>query len=245
MVQAKMKIAYTFCISFLAIHVTADEKYSRSSNRGLKGRLSSELTDPQPDSERLLGVIPTLLKKFIDVKKKFDVYDGILGDVLFGLAPSDVPSLTPSDAPTTVPSDAPSISPMQAPSSAPFSWNEVLGSDSYDFETCASDPEPIDFQKSTELTVLYGYKLELQPNVRVWNATDQIEMLLQKHLVEQVCNTFTDTLGVTSSPSDGPGGKFFWIFWSSFCQLVSKTTANDTDTHLFCIITTGTRSFSI
>jgi hypothetical protein len=127
------------------------------------------------------------------------------------MAPSDAPSMAPSDSPSGAPSDSPSASPTYAPSAAPFTWNDVLGNDSIDYKTCPLDPIPVNFTSTTELTVLYSYILELQPNSHVFKTLEKIEGLLQTKLTDQVCSTISDTLGVSSSPSDIPGGTFHEI----------------------------------
>ena len=156
---------------------------------------------------RTLFVIPTLLQKFLNGKGKLDTFDGILGDVLFGMAPSDSPSMAPSDTPSRSPSDSPSVTPTAVPSAAPFSWNDVLGNDSSNFKTCPLDATPVNYSTSTELTILYSYIMELQPNVHLFKTLEKIEALMEEKLIDDICDTQLDVVGISSSPSDIPGGK--------------------------------------
>lgn len=155
---------------------------------------------------RRLQVLPTLLKKFLDGRRKFDTFDNVIGDVLFGMAPSDSPSMTPSDSPTSFPSETPSSTPSSAPSAAPFSWNDVLGNDSSNFKTCPSNAIPLNYTTNTELTILYSYKIELQPNAHLFKTLEKMEKLLEAKLVGEICDTPTlNVVGISSSPSDIPG----------------------------------------
>ena len=160
---------------------------------------------------RRLQVLPTLLKKFLHGRDKFDTVDNIIGDILFGMAPSDSPSMTPSDSPSRSPSDSPSASPTSVPSAAPFSWNDILGSDASSFKTCPSNTTPLNYTTNTELTILYSYVLELESHAHLFKTLEKIEKLMEEKLADELCNTPALIVGVTSSPSDIPGGTLFQV----------------------------------
>jgi hypothetical protein len=207
-----MKVSFSFCLICLVFPIHAYDTVNTIKNRRILE--ASTLSDQdESDYGRLSRIIPTLLKKFLALRRRFDNYDDVIGDVLFGMAPSDAPSTAPSDAPSQAPSDSPSATPTYTPSAAPFTWNDVLGNDSIDYKTCPLDPIPVNFTTTTELTVLYSYMLELQSDAQVFKTIGKVEDLLQIKLVDRVCNTKSDTFGVSARPSDIPGGMF-----SLFCN---------------------------
>jgi hypothetical protein len=198
------KIESAIYFMCLAAQAFAHSPFHLSTNR--KTRKNGIVKTDNNAYGRRLQVLPTLLKKFLDGRRKFDTFDNILGDFLFGMAPSDSPSMAPSDAPSNAPSDSPSGSPTSVPSAAPFSWNDVLGNDSSHFNTCPSDTTPLNYTANTELTILYSYKLELQVNAHLFKTLEKIEKSLEEKLVHEICNTPLVIVGVSSSPSDIPGG---------------------------------------
>jgi hypothetical protein len=198
-----MKLIHLVPFSLLFMATSGNEAFTPSFAGGPIGVAHSEHSR---HDERQLRIIPTLLGKFMDIRSRFDFFGEIFSNFLFGLAPSEAPSMTPSDTPTTAPSDAPVVAPSKTPSAAPFIWKDVLGEKSHGFEVCSYDPKPIDFSKSTEITVMYSYQMELKPSAQVVKVIEKVEELLQEKLNEQVCVTSTDTLGLASDPADRPGG---------------------------------------
>jgi hypothetical protein len=185
--------------------------------RGLKGEslrqhaldLGSSTSTSTPH-DRSLQLWPKLLDKWWAVKKKLDVFDDLFLDELLN-PPSTVPSNVPSSPPSDVPSSPPSAVPTTAsmvPSFAPFSWNDVLGdaSSDNDFQACPTDPNPVDQSRSTELSVLYSYRVELTPAARVLEVVRDIEDRLQDVLIGTVCTTKTSTMAISANPVDIPGG---------------------------------------
>jgi hypothetical protein len=213
-----MKAILTLYLSFLTVCITAHDAVDKNVRRNR--RISGDTNPDHSADRRTLRMTPTLLKKFLSRRQKNDTFDGVLGDFLFGMAPSDSPSTTPSNAPSSLPSYSPSTSPSLLPSespsalpsvmpsAAPFSWNDVvLDRDSNLYRTCRSKPTPANYTTDTELAILYSYRLELLPDTHVFKTLEKIENLLDNHLVEQFCNTSSFSIGLSSSPSDIPGGK--------------------------------------
>ena len=202
---ATMKLTSTICLLCLISQTIANKSFFLNTSH--KTRKNGVVKRDNNAFERKLLVLPTLLKKFLNGRRKFDTVDGIIGDFLFGMAPSDSPSMAPSDAPSGAPSDSPSESPTAVPSAAPFSWNDVLGSDSSNFKTCPSNAMPINYTTNTELNILYSYNLELEPNAHLFKTLEKVEALLEEKLLDDICTTTLDVVSISSNPSDIPGGK--------------------------------------
>lgn len=123
------------------------------------------------------------------------------------LAPSDTPSLAPSDSPSLAPSDMPSNMPSDTPSITPVKWTETSDTaPPQGFEACPSNGSATDFASAPELSVLYGYTMELLPGASVLSVTGKIEAHLQAALVENVCVAELDALAISPSPFDSPKG---------------------------------------
>ena len=199
-----MKLIQFVLYSLLSIPIAANDSVITSSNHGLKGVTTTGVIS-QEQQGRQLRMIPTLLSEIMNIRTNFDFFDELFANFLFGQAPSDAPSMTPSDVPTMAPSDTPVTAPSTAPSAAKLTWNDGLGGDSYNIETCPYDPKPFENTSSTLLTIMYAYQIELTSNAEITEVTKQIEALLQTKLAAQICITGTDTLGITSESSSRLG----------------------------------------
>lgn len=121
------------------------------------------------------------------------------------LTPSDEPSITPSDAPSMIPSDLPSAMPSDTPSATPKIWiDSIDGTVDEGFDRCVATESAIGAE---EITILYAYRIELQPGTGALNATKAIEGLLQQSLLGIMCGSVSGVLAISPNPADVPGGK--------------------------------------
>jgi hypothetical protein len=123
---------------------------------------------------------------------------------------SDMPSLAPSDMPSYAPSDMPSLAPSDMPSDHPSisspEWEDNNpGDDPFpdDFDVCANSGSTAEEDRA-DLTVLYGYKLELASGGKVFEATRNIELKMHESIQTEIC-TESDVLAISADPLDIPG----------------------------------------
>lgn len=117
--------------------------------------------------------------------------------------PSDMPSLMPSDAPSMVPSDTPSISPKFWNSD----WDPSDESAPRGFVSCGVPGGTQLDDDSPRLTVLYGYRIELEPDELVTPAVQTIEDAILGELLTDLCTTPEEgALAISHTRDDKPGG---------------------------------------
>lgn len=126
---------------------------------------------------------------------------------------SDLPSDVPSDAPSLMPSDAPSMVPSDSPSITPKFWtDEIDPSDDTapkGFVSCgAAGGTPLS-DESPSLTVIYGYRIEMEPSELVTPAVQTIEDDILDHLYSELCVSPEEgALALSHTRDDKPGGKY-------------------------------------
>lgn len=150
--------------------------------------------------------------------------------LLLGL-PSDIPSLMPSDIPSSMPSDLPSSMPSDVPSSTPIEWinstDPSIKKAPTDFVACPnSDGISSDLKNAPKLTLMYGYRLELEEDAEMSEVIEAVEEIVTAQLLGSVCGT-DQALAVSAGPKDIPGGELIWIaraeshaLWFLFFSLV-------------------------
>jgi hypothetical protein len=124
---------------------------------------------------------------------------------------SDAPSLVPSDAPSFVPSDMPSTLPSDAPSSTPFFYADLTDPTDIDipkgFRGCPKQVgTSADMKKAPKLTIMYGYRLELEDDAKMNDVIKAVEDKVTAHLLDSICGP-DQAMAVSSGPMDTPGGE--------------------------------------
>jgi hypothetical protein len=117
--------------------------------------------------------------------------------------PSDLPSSMPSDVPSTLPSDVPSITPLLFDGSIDPTDKTVPKG----FLACPQpDGTSAALQEASKLTIMYGYRLELQNGAEMNDVIKAVEDKVTRHLLDTICEP-DQALAVSSEPKDTPGGE--------------------------------------
>lgn len=156
-------------------------------------------------------VIQMFVSDFLTQRSEEEVVENsaILDSDMPSMAPSDAPSMVPSDSPSSVPSMmSVFVLPSDIPSTAPAVWSEEVNPADKGipegFEACPSGAGS-NAAKTSSMTVMYAYKLQIAKNVDVNSVVSGIEARIQSTLMEAICDS---ALAINHLPADGPGGTF-------------------------------------
>jgi hypothetical protein len=119
------------------------------------------------------------------------------------VAPSSMPSDIPSDRPSTLPSDVPSSTPIER-EDPPDPHIKGLPKN---FMICPNlERFPSNFKKAPKLTIMYGYRLEIEEDAKMKEVIKAVDEKITLHLLESVCGD-DQALAVSVEPDDTPGGE--------------------------------------
>jgi hypothetical protein len=209
-------IFYTLLLLVAAAHASFDDVDQRKSNVFLRHTIHHseqyhrvEIQTVASALNDILGKLLSVILSIFKIRRGFD--NNAVNDADESLmSPSDMPSLAPSDMPSIAPSDMPSLAPSDMPSDHPSissaEWEDNNpGDDPFPegFDVCANSGSTAEEDRA-DLTVLYGYKLELASGGKVFEATRQIETKMHDSIKTDLCLE-SDVLAISADPLDIPG----------------------------------------